>query len=141
LKSLIFHILNFKSWIKLIYDKITYIYCVLNEFNPTFDVQNMRNEAFQNALFGNASFPNEAFSYSYLWALAPNATVTPILEILALKSDFFDMRHLVKTFLHCSDMNCTGWIKLFFDSVDLCKVVINEFHPTCDVQGNGNWVF
>ena len=27
---------------------------VINEFNPTFVVQNMGNEAFQNASFGNA---------------------------------------------------------------------------------------
>ena len=51
LKSLISHVLNFKSWIKLMYDKIAYIYCVINEFNPTFEVQNMGNEAFQNASF------------------------------------------------------------------------------------------
>ena len=49
LKSLISHVLNFKSWIKLIYDKITYIYCVINEFNPIFEVQKIGNEAFQNA--------------------------------------------------------------------------------------------
>ena len=36
---------------KLDYDKITYAYCVINEFNPTFEVQNMGNKAFQNALF------------------------------------------------------------------------------------------
>ena len=34
------------------YDKITYIYyCVINEFNPTSEVKNMENEAFQNASF------------------------------------------------------------------------------------------
>ena len=43
---------------------------VINEFNPTFEVQNMGNKDFQNALFGNASFLNEALSYSYLWAKA-----------------------------------------------------------------------
>ena len=32
LKSLVFHVLNLKSWIKLIFDKITYTYCVTNEF-------------------------------------------------------------------------------------------------------------
>ena len=32
-----FSCFNHKSWIKLIYDKITYIYCVINKFNPTFD--------------------------------------------------------------------------------------------------------
>ena len=44
LKSLVSHVLNFKSWIKLIYDKITYIYCVINEFNPAFEIQNMGND-------------------------------------------------------------------------------------------------
>ena len=68
LKSLVSHVLNFKSWIKLIYDKITYIYCVINEFNPTFEVQKMGNEAFQNASFGNASFPNGNEGNSCLWA-------------------------------------------------------------------------
>ena len=68
LKSLVSHVLNFKSWINLIYDKITYIYCVINEYNPTFEVQNMGNEAFQNASFGNALFPNEALGCSCLWA-------------------------------------------------------------------------
>ena len=38
LKSLVSHVLNFKSWIKLIYDKITYTYYVKNE-------KNMGNEA------------------------------------------------------------------------------------------------
>ena len=35
-----------------------YIYCVINEFNPTFEVQQIGNEAFQNAWFGKTSFPN-----------------------------------------------------------------------------------
>ena len=35
---------------------------VINEFNLTFEVQNMGNKAFKNALFGNTSFPNEALS-------------------------------------------------------------------------------
>ena len=69
MKSLIYHVLNFKSWIKLIYDKITYTYCVINEFNPTFETQNMGNEAFENASFGNASFGNGNEDYSCLWAL------------------------------------------------------------------------
>ena len=46
LKSLFSHVLYFKSWIKLIYDKITYIFFVMNEFNQTFDIQKMGNEAF-----------------------------------------------------------------------------------------------
>ena len=41
---------------------------VIIEFNPTFEVQNMGNEAFQNASFGNASFPNGNEGYSCLWA-------------------------------------------------------------------------
>ena len=53
-----FPFLNFKSWIKLIYDTV-----------DTFEVQNMGNRAFENASFGNASFPNEALSYSCLWAV------------------------------------------------------------------------
>ena len=51
LKSLVSHLWNFKSWIKLTYDKITYICCVINEFNLTFEVQNTGNKAFQNASF------------------------------------------------------------------------------------------
>ena len=42
-----FH-LNCKSWMKLIYDKIIRICCDKNEFNPTCEVQNMENGAFQN---------------------------------------------------------------------------------------------
>ena len=33
LKSLVSHVLNLKSWIKMIFDKITYTYCVTNEFD------------------------------------------------------------------------------------------------------------
>ena len=63
LKCPVSYVLNFRGWIKLIYDKITLIYCVKNEFNPTSEVQNMGNGAFQNApfaniLFANGSFPN-----------------------------------------------------------------------------------
>ena len=43
--------------------------CVINEFNPTFETQNMGNEAFENASFGNASFGNGNEDYSCLWAL------------------------------------------------------------------------
>ena len=68
LKSLESHVLNFKSWIKFIYDNISYIYCVINEFDLTFEVQKMGNEAFQNASFGNASFPNGNEGNSCLWA-------------------------------------------------------------------------
>ena len=37
---------------------------VINESNPTFEVQNMGNEAFQNA-----SFPNGNEGYNFLWAV------------------------------------------------------------------------
>ena len=50
-KCLVFHVLNFRGWIKLIYDKITSIYCVENKFNPTFEVQNIEKELFQNTPF------------------------------------------------------------------------------------------
>ena len=66
LKSLVSHFLSFKSQIKLIYDTVDVCNFVINEFNPTFDVQNMGKEASQNASFGNPSFPNEALSYSCL---------------------------------------------------------------------------
>ena len=71
MKSLVYNVLNFKSWIELIYDKITYTYCVINELNPTFETQNMGNEAFENASFGNASFGNGNEDYTCLWAV-PN---------------------------------------------------------------------
>ena len=51
LKSLVSHFLNFKSWIKLIYDTLDVCNFVINEFNPTFEIQNMGSEAFPNALF------------------------------------------------------------------------------------------
>ena len=47
---------------KLIYETVDECNFVINEFNPTFEVQSMGNEAFQNAPFANASFGNEAFS-------------------------------------------------------------------------------
>ena len=53
LKCSVSYVLNFRGWIKLIYDKITIIYCVKNEFNQTSEVQNIGNGAFQNALFAN----------------------------------------------------------------------------------------
>ena len=68
LKSLIYLVLNFKSWIKLIYNKIACTYCVINEFNSTFEAQNMANEAFKNASFGNASFGNGNEDYNCLRA-------------------------------------------------------------------------
>ena len=64
---------NFKSWMKLIYDTVDICNFVINEFNQTFDVQNMAKEAFQNVSFGNALFPNEALGYSCLWAYLDNA--------------------------------------------------------------------
>ena len=60
------HVLNFNCWIKLIYEKITLIYCVENAFNPTSEVQNIENRVFQNAPFVIGHFPNG--DYSCLWA-------------------------------------------------------------------------
>ena len=51
LKSLVSHVLNFKRWIKLIYDTVDVCNFVMNEFNSTFEVQDMGNKAFQNASF------------------------------------------------------------------------------------------
>ena len=61
LKCPVSHVLNFRGWIKLIYDKITSMYSVKNEFNQTSEVQNIGNGAFQNAPFANGD-------YSCLWA-------------------------------------------------------------------------
>ena len=74
LKHPVFNVLNFRGWIKLICDKITLIYSVKNEFNPTSEVQNIGNGAFQNAPFANAPFANGSFpngGYSCLWAKWP----------------------------------------------------------------------
>ena len=79
MKSLISHFSNFKSWIKLIYDTVDISNFVINEFNPTFEVQKMGNEAFQIALFGNASFPNGNKGNSCLWTLFEN-TLTRICD-------------------------------------------------------------
>ena len=48
LKRLVSGFLYFKGWIKLIYDTVNICNVVINKFNPTFEVQNMGNEAFQN---------------------------------------------------------------------------------------------
>ena len=37
--------------VKLIYDTVNMCNFVINNLNPTFEVQNMGNEAFQNASF------------------------------------------------------------------------------------------
>ena len=67
LKCPVSHLLKFRGWILLIYDKISLIYCVKNAFNPTSEVQNIENRVFQNALFANSCFPNGY--YSCLWAI------------------------------------------------------------------------
>ena len=46
LKSLVSHVLNLKSWNKLICDKITYTYCVTNEFD-----QLLRFKTWERRLF------------------------------------------------------------------------------------------
>ena len=62
LKCPVSYVLNFRGWIKLIYDKITSMYSVKNEFNQTSEVQNIGNRAFQNALFANIPFANGMFA-------------------------------------------------------------------------------
>ena len=72
LKHILFNVLYFSGWIKLIYDKITLVYCVENEFNLTSEVQNIENGLFQNAPFANAPFANSHFpngDYNCLWGL------------------------------------------------------------------------
>ena len=59
LKCPVSYVLNFRGWIKLIYDKITLIYSVKNAFNPTSEVQNIENGVFQNAPFSNAPFSRQ----------------------------------------------------------------------------------
>ena len=63
LKSLVSHVLNFKSWIQLIYEIVDI--CNFVMLNPTVEGQNMGNKAFQNASFETASFGkgNEDSSY------------------------------------------------------------------------------
>ena len=58
LKSHISHVLNFKSWIKLIYDKITQIYNVKNQFNSNCEVKNIGNIPLKNEPFGKRPISN-----------------------------------------------------------------------------------
>ena len=67
LKQPVFKTLIFRGSIKLIYDKITLIYCVKNAFDPTSEVQNIENGMFQNAQFANAG-PFLNGGYNCLWA-------------------------------------------------------------------------
>ena len=48
--------------------------CDINEFNVTYEVQNMANGAFQIAPFGIALFPNGRFECNCLWALSCGTT-------------------------------------------------------------------
>ena len=64
MKSIVFHVLNFKSWIKLISDTVDICNLVINEFNPIFEVQKIGNEAFQNASFANASGNKDSSCHS-----------------------------------------------------------------------------
>ena len=65
LKSLVSHVLNFLGWIQLICDKITYIYCVINEFDPTFEVQNITWDV---ACFETPRFQTGTRVKNCLWA-------------------------------------------------------------------------
>ena len=48
-------------WIKLIYDKITQIYCIKNEFNLACLVQNIGKRTYQNSHFETSSFQTGIF--------------------------------------------------------------------------------
>ena len=51
LKHPVFNVLNFRGWIKHIFHTRDQCNFVINELNPTLEVQNMGNGALQNALF------------------------------------------------------------------------------------------
>ena len=57
LKRPVFHVVKFTGWIKVIYDKISQIYFVNNEFILFFQDHKMENAVFPNTLFGDAPFP------------------------------------------------------------------------------------
>ena len=61
LKCPVSYVRNFRGWIKLIYDKITSMYSVKNEFNQTSEVQ-IGNGAFANIPFANGIFANGDYS-------------------------------------------------------------------------------
>ena len=68
-----FNVLNFGGSIKRIFNTGDECNFVINELNPTSELQNMGNGAFQNALFWNAPIANGCFlnvDYSCLWALS-----------------------------------------------------------------------
>ena len=73
LKRPIYHALNSKSKIKLIFNTVQPYNFDINEFNLTYAVQNMANGVFQIAPFGIAPFPNGRFECSYLWAITKNS--------------------------------------------------------------------
>ena len=50
-KTPVFNVLNFKGWIKRIFDIVNKCNFVINEVNPTFEVQKVGNRAFQNGAF------------------------------------------------------------------------------------------
>ena len=72
---------------------------LINELNTTFVVYNMGNEVFQNASFGNASFPNEALNYSCLSAQT-NATFN------------VNITFSYKTHYNCIDRGWVGYIPI-----------------------------
>ena len=47
LKCSVSHVLNFRGWIELIYDKITLIYCVKNAFNPPLKFRTLKTGCFK----------------------------------------------------------------------------------------------
>ena len=70
-KHPVFNDLSFRGRIKHIFDTVDWCNFVINELNPTSEVQTMGNGTFQNAPFWNAPFANGCIpncDYSCLWA-------------------------------------------------------------------------
>ncbi len=64
-ETTIYHVLNLKSQIKLIFNTVQPYNFDINEFNLTYEVQNIAKGAFQIA-----PFPNGRFECNCLWALS-----------------------------------------------------------------------
>ena len=92
-----YNVLNFRGWIKLIYDKITLIYSIKNEFNPTSKVQNIGNGAFYNTQFSifltSEVGANSIISKLYYSTVSKMSLIQP-LKFRTLKMGCFKMLHL-----------------------------------------------
>ena len=68
--------------------------------------------------------------------ISPEATLTPVSKTSVWKWGISKRGILQSSVSHV--LNFTGWIKLIFNTVDLCYFVINQFNPTFEVQRSGN---